>query len=184
MVFSQVIIYVIIAFFSCVTFSQSYMLNAYGWHEQLGITDQQASTFSQTNPNDPQITNWKNAMQHEIEQLKGACFEPFIVGGSEIPLGVDLQGACKSIAQLVYDNCLSHPGALLACLDKRIAQWSSLDIDSTIQLTNKTVNDNGDDSKDLEGIKYCSDFAEKNFKVQPGDPYDLDRDGDGIACEE
>jgi micrococcal nuclease len=29
----------------------------------------------------------------------------------------------------------------------------------------------------------CSDFDKKNFKVQPGDPYGLDRDGDGIACE-
>jgi hypothetical protein len=38
---------------------------------------------------------------------------------------------------------------------------------------------NGDDG----GDKDCSDFDKKNFKVQPGDPYDLDRDGDGIACE-
>jgi endonuclease YncB( thermonuclease family) len=35
------------------------------------------------------------------------------------------------------------------------------------------------DSVDLD----CSDFDKKNFKVQPGDPYELDRDGDGIACE-
>ena len=34
------------------------------------------------------------------------------------------------------------------------------------------------------GVKYCSDFDVTNFKVQPGDPYDLDRDGDGIACED
>jgi hypothetical protein len=37
----------------------------------------------------------------------------------------------------------------------------------------------GDDG----GDKDCSDFDKKNFKVQPGDPYDLDRDNDGIACE-
>jgi len=35
------------------------------------------------------------------------------------------------------------------------------------------------DNADLD----CSDFDKKNFKVQPGDPYDLDRDHDGIACE-
>jgi hypothetical protein len=35
------------------------------------------------------------------------------------------------------------------------------------------------DNSDLD----CSDFDEKNFKVQPGDPYNLDRDGDGIACD-
>jgi len=39
------------------------------------------------------------------------------------------------------------------------------------------------DSKDDGGDKDCSDFDKKNFKVQPGDPYDLDRDHDGIACE-
>jgi micrococcal nuclease len=46
-------------------------------------------------------------------------------------------------------------------------------------------NDNDNDSKngDDGGDKDCSDFDKKNFKVQPGDPYDLDRDGDGIACE-
>jgi hypothetical protein len=49
-------------------------------------------------------------------------------------------------------------------------------------------NDNDNDSNDEEskddgGDKDCSDFDKKNFKVQPGDPYDLDRDNDGIACE-
>ena len=37
-----------------------------------------------------------------------------------------------------------------------------------------------DDGTDLD----CSDFDKKNLKVQPGDPYDLDRDGNGIACED
>ncbi len=46
-------------------------------------------------------------------------------------------------------------------------------------------NDKNNDSKDENdgGDKDCSDFDKKNFKVQPGDPYDLDRDGNGIACE-
>jgi hypothetical protein len=50
-------------------------------------------------------------------------------------------------------------------------------------------NDKNNDSKDKEskddgGDLDCSDFDKKNFKVQPGDPYDLDRDGDGIAYED
>ena len=51
--------------------------------------------------------------------------------------------------------------------------------------SNSNDNDNDNDSKDEDegGDKDCSDFDKKNFKVQPGDPYDLDRDGDGIACE-
>jgi len=44
-------------------------------------------------------------------------------------------------------------------------------------------NDNDSKNEDDGGDKDCSDFDKKNFKVQPGDPYDLDRDGDGIACE-
>ena len=58
------------------------------------------------------------------------------------------------------------------------AQQSSSDNDSS-------DNDNDNDSNDENdgGDKDCSDFDKKNFKVQPGDPYDLDRDGDGIACE-
>lgn len=58
----------------------------------------------------------------------------------------------------------------------------------TFQFTNNTDNDMDNDSKDEEskdddGIKDCSDFDEINFEVQPGDPYGLDPDGDGIACE-
>jgi Staphylococcal nuclease homologue/Excalibur calcium-binding domain len=46
-------------------------------------------------------------------------------------------------------------------------------------------NDKSSDSNDGDngGDKDCSDFDKKNFKVQPGDPYHLDADGDGIACE-
>jgi hypothetical protein len=49
--------------------------------------------------------------------------------------------------------------------------------------SNDNNNDNDSKNDDDGGDKDCSDFDEKNFKVQPGDPYDLDRDGDGIACE-
>jgi len=58
------------------------------------------------------------------------------------------------------------------------SQQSFSDSDSNDNVKNsdsKNENDGGD--------KNCSDFDKKNFKVQPGDPYHLDRDGDGIACE-
>jgi endonuclease YncB( thermonuclease family) len=52
---------------------------------------------------------------------------------------------------------------------------------------NSNSNDNGKNSNSKDGNdggdKDCSDFDKKNFRVQPGDPYHLDRDGDGIACE-
>jgi PsbP len=59
---------------------------------------------------------------------------------------------------------------------------------SSFQFTNNTDNERVNDpkieeSKDDGGAKDCSDFDETNFKVQPGDPYGLDPDGDGIACE-
>jgi hypothetical protein len=49
--------------------------------------------------------------------------------------------------------------------------------------SNDNDNDNDSNEGNDGGDKDCSDFDKKNFKVQPGDPYDLDRDGDGIACE-
>jgi hypothetical protein len=59
--------------------------------------------------------------------------------------------------------------------------------DSNDNAKNSDSNDNAknSDSKDGDdgGDKDCSDFDKKNFKVQPGDPFHLDRDGDGIACE-
>ena len=67
------------------------------------------------------------------------------------------------------------------------SQQSSSDSDSNDNGKSSDSNDNGksSDSKDGNdgGDKDCSDFDKKNFKVQPGDPYHLDRDGDGIACE-
>ena len=44
--------------------------------------------------------------------------------------------------------------------------------------------DNDDfEDKDGDGDIDCDDIDMKDFKVEPGDPYDLDRDGDGYACE-
>lgn len=62
------------------------------------------------------------------------------------------------------------------------------DNDNSNDDDNDSRDDDDDDSRDEDdgddgGDKDCSDFDEKNFKVQPGDPHGLDRDGDGIACE-
>ena len=67
------------------------------------------------------------------------------------------------------------------------SQQSSSDNDSNDNDNDNDSNDNDNDNDSNDGNdggdKDCSDFDKKNFKVQPGDPYDLDRDGDGIACE-
>jgi micrococcal nuclease len=64
-------------------------------------------------------------------------------------------------------------------------EGDSSDTDKKDNNSDPKDNEDGDDSNDGDdgGDKDCSDFDDKNFKVQPGDPYDLDRDGDGIACE-
>jgi len=72
------------------------------------------------------------------------------------------------VAEKIIDNLKINPES----------QQSFSDSDSNDNVKNsdsKNENDGGD--------KNCSDFDKKNFKVQPGDPYHLDRDGDGIACE-
>jgi hypothetical protein len=43
--------------------------NVFGWHANLGISDEQAAQLYQTNPDDPQIIAWKNALQFEIDRL-------------------------------------------------------------------------------------------------------------------
>jgi excalibur calcium-binding domain-containing protein len=46
-------------------------------------------------------------------------------------------------------------------------------------MNNTKIKGASSDNTDLD----CSDFDKKDFKVQPGEPYGLDRDHDGIACE-
>jgi PsbP-like protein len=75
-----------------------------------------------------------------------------------------------------YD--LDRDGDGIACEDSKD---NDNDNDSK---DNDNDNDNESKNEDDGGDKDCSDFDKKNFKVQPGDPYDLDRDGDGIACED
>lgn len=111
--------------------------HVFGWHANLGISNQQAAQLYKTNPNDPQIIAWKNALQAKIDYIKEKCFEPVIVDKALIELR---NRACNPIVELIYDNCVSHPGALLACLDPRIAQWVAKTnyTNSTNDLVNST----------------------------------------------
>ncbi|HTH22317.1 MAG TPA: hypothetical protein VL854_08885, partial [Nitrososphaeraceae archaeon] len=81
------------------------------------------------------------------------------------------------IAEKIIDTLKINPGS-----QQSFSESDSKNNDNDDDSKN---NDNDDDSKNEDdgGDKDCSDFDKKNFKVQPGDPYDLDRDGDGIACE-
>jgi hypothetical protein len=40
-----------------------------------------------------------------------------------------------------------------------------------------------DGAGDYSDVVNCSDTTATDFPTPPGDPNDLDRDGDGIACE-
>jgi len=90
------------------------------------------------------------------------------------------------IAEKIIDTLKINPGS-----QQSFSENDSKDNDNDNDSKNNDNdndsknNDNDNDSKNEDdgGDKDCSDFDKKNFKVQPGDPYDLDRDGDGIACE-
>src|SRR5687768_16140457 len=85
----------------------------YGFHEKLGIDDNRASEFYRTNPNDPAIIQWKNALQRAINDLDG-CFDVYTVM------------TCQSSIVTVISNCNSHPNTLLACNDNRFPLYPSL----------------------------------------------------------
>jgi endonuclease YncB( thermonuclease family) len=91
------------------------------------------------------------------------------------------------IASKIIDTLKINPGSQQS-LSEDDSNDNDKNNDSNDNDKNNDSNDNdkNNDSKDRDdgGDKDCSDFDKKNFKVQPGDPYDLDRDGDGIACED
>jgi hypothetical protein len=101
----------------------------YAWHADLGLSDQQATDLMKSNPNDPQIVQWKNSVQNHMDVSK-ACFDTSI----GIP-----QTVCDSMINSDYVDCVTHPGALLACMDPRISRWVH-DMQSRLpaNLTNST----------------------------------------------
>jgi hypothetical protein len=96
-----------------------------GWHANLGISDEKAEQLYKSNPNDPEIIFWKNTIS-EIRHGMGYCFEPTVIDGKVQPLTHEAKVNCVTAAALIHDNCISHPGVLLACLDPRINQWAAL----------------------------------------------------------
>jgi len=84
------------------------------WHENLGIDDNKAAQLYQTNPNDPAIFQWKNALQSAINDMS-ECFN--------IAMDID---KCQSTYATIISNCESHPNTLLACNDNRLTQFPLL----------------------------------------------------------
>jgi hypothetical protein len=100
----------LIAMTTSFTLMLSLNTHSYAFHENLGIDDNKASELYRTNPNDPAIVRWKNALQSAIAGMN-ECFT--------------MQGAisCQSLIPTIISNCKSHPNTLLACNDARFAQY-------------------------------------------------------------
>ena len=95
--------------------------NVYSWHQDLGISDSRAAELYKTNPTDPQIKQWQDAMMHEINQNKLVCFEESIMGLTQLQSTVD--NCLYLIQNVIIPNCNSHPNSLLACEDPRFEKY-------------------------------------------------------------
>jgi hypothetical protein len=87
------------------------------WHENFGISDENA-TKMYNDPNiDPDISNnmsyWKAGLQWELDFINMACID--------IPTGPDRDGeVCHQKVKTVSDNCLHHPKIDEECSDPKI----------------------------------------------------------------
>lgn len=102
--------WVLIAITLSFTLMFSLNVHSFAFHENLGIDDNKASELYHTNPNDPAIVRWKNALQSAISDMD-KCFE------------VQSAIACQDLISTIISNCNSHPNTLLACNDERLAQY-------------------------------------------------------------
>jgi hypothetical protein len=104
---------VLIAITLSFTLMFSLGMHTYAFHGNLGIDDNKASQLYQSNPNDPAIVQWKNALQSAINEMD-KCF--------------DVQSAitCKILIPTIISNCISHPNTLLACNDSRFPTYPSI----------------------------------------------------------
>jgi len=87
--------------------------HAYAWHENLGIDANKAAELYRTNPNDPAIIQWKNALQSAINDI-GEC------------VSVVTAMSCRPLMSTIISNCNLHPNELLACNDSRIVQYAPI----------------------------------------------------------
>ncbi len=76
-------------------------IDAYAWHEHLGIGDERAVIIYKANPNDPAIVNWENTVQSKIDIINVECsdFSPALY--------------CYDLTIEVYNDCPLHPTILL-----------------------------------------------------------------------
>ena len=95
--------------------------SSFGWHENLGVSDEKAAQLYQTNPSNPQITRWSNALQYQYELNKQVCFEPSMDLGSKAEK--EIKESCDVLVPIINENCNHHPNSLLLCSDSRIAAW-------------------------------------------------------------
>jgi hypothetical protein len=102
----------LIAMTATFTLIQFFNSQTYGWHENLGIDSNKAAELYQTQPYDPAISRWKNALQVVIDGMDH-CFDKSVI-------------SCESFMSTIIINCKSHPNELLACNDIRIAQYPLL----------------------------------------------------------
>ena len=89
--------------------------NIFGWHEQLGISDERAAEVQNNNPNDPQILKWRNSIQFWIDMFNIGCTEEPLTEGLR-----QQQQNCPAPAQELHDICVHHPNTnwsvfLIAC---------------------------------------------------------------------
>jgi hypothetical protein len=103
----------LIAMTTSFTLMLSIITHSYAFHENLGIDDNKASELYHTNPNDPAIVRWKNALQSAITGMDW-CFTI----GSAI--------SCQPLMGTIISNCKSHPNTLLACNDSRFPTYPSI----------------------------------------------------------
>lgn len=94
--------------------------NVSAWHQDLGINDTRAAELYKTNPNDPQIKQWQDALQEKINREKRVCFEASFL----LPKTQEMIDTCLSlIGKVILPNCQAHPNSLLACEDPRIKKY-------------------------------------------------------------
>src|SRR6476620_1239008 len=74
MLMKQILIITLVLIMT-VTFALFFNTNANAWHENLGIDANKAAELYRTNPNDPAIVQWKNALQLAINNMDN-CFYP------------------------------------------------------------------------------------------------------------
>lgn len=102
-----------IAVTAIVTLIFSLNTHTNAWHENLGIDSSKAAELYKSSPNDPAISQWKNALQLAINGMD-KCFD------------VETAVICRELITTITNNCNSHPNELLACSDIRLAQYPSI----------------------------------------------------------